>query len=794
MVLIQCSIVLGGIIVKTIFTLVSLSIVALLLSALIAPLRNVGKKRIESLISSETNDNRKIFLKGLASQYDKGKSNGVVYSTANMSDEQQKSYKNLCLAYERLCACDVIWQIMSRTINTNNKSSASYTVDRKEVEFQKRVYNNVSLEDSQFVPSFRVGVIDYYIYPHCVVKAMSATDFELLPMSDVQIEYDTRDFIEDPRTSRLPQDADFIEYTYERVNKDGTPDLRFRDNRELPMYQYGSITIDKFHVVYMTSDYKKAKMFVEAFAEYKNAMSEVSAHQDSGDNVESMLNVSDIKRILENKKRQSNIMESTDPIFSATEIYFKKAYDVSILLNEFYDKLLRNKRIMRVVDETIDGGADGPESKLRCLFMYDLIKCYTCLGHDANDLFTTEGLPMFLVEGHTLVSFDITYTSLHMEKLRRLVEGINKVNMKVKETFSKSTPEDFFYLNELFKSCDSSDLSVQYFSLLYRFFSVIAKADDHISIEEGKWLERLMSYSSTSKDYGLDAFEKKAGLSEKQIEGEQPSHVDEDANPFEELQNMIGLSEVKSEITALANFVKIQQERKKNGLKTVGMSYHCVFTGNPGTGKTTVARILAEIYKSLGILKKGHLVETDRSGLVAEYVGQTAVKTNNIIDSALDGVLFIDEAYSLVQGDSSDYGAEAVSTLLKRMEDDRDRLVVVLAGYSEDMKHFIDSNPGLQSRFNRYIHFSDYTIEELKQIFLLNVNMNQYVLGEEGQSSLIQILNSAVENKDKNFDNGRYVRNLFEKAIQNQAVRLSCQSKITAQELSELKPEDLPLN
>ena len=278
----------------------------------------------------------------------------------------------------------------------------------------------------------------------------------------------------------------------------------------------------------------------------------------------------------------------------------------------------------------------------------------------------------------------------------------------------------------------------------------------------------------------------------KQVKKEQVPLSGDETNPLEELQTLIGLTEVKEEVSSLANFVKIQKEREKKGLKPVGLSYHCVFTGNPGTGKTTVARILAEIYRNLGILKKGHLVETDRSGLVAEYVGQTAVKTNKIIDSALDGVLFIDEAYSLVQGGGSDYGQEAIATLLKRMEDERDRLVVILAGYSEDMKRFINSNPGLQSRFNRYIHFADYTSNELKQIFMLNVQKNQYKLDSDGQSLLTQILTIAVEHKDKNFGNGRFVRNLFEKTIQNQAMRLSSQPSITTEELSMLTAEDVP--
>ncbi len=258
-----------------------------------------------------------------------------------------------------------------------------------------------------------------------------------------------------------------------------------------------------------------------------------------------------------------------------------------------------------------------------------------------------------------------------------------------------------------------------------------------------------------------------------------------------ELESLIGLNSVKKEVQTLTNFIKIQQKREEQGLKSSSLSYHCVFTGNPGTGKTTVARIVAGIYKDLGVLKKGHLVETDRSGLVAEYVGQTAVKTNKIIDSALDGVLFIDEAYSLVGGGESDYGKEAIATLLKRMEDDRDRLVVILAGYTKDMKQFIDSNPGLQSRFNRYIEFPDYTADELMQIFELNLKKYDYHFGEGAKAKLQQYLDKAIANKDANFGNGRFVRNLFEKVLQQQANRLASVSNLTTKQLSEITIDDL---
>ena len=265
-----------------------------------------------------------------------------------------------------------------------------------------------------------------------------------------------------------------------------------------------------------------------------------------------------------------------------------------------------------------------------------------------------------------------------------------------------------------------------------------------------------------------------------------------EGDPYQELDDLIGLGAVKEEIRSLANFVRLQKQRQDKGLKTPKLSYHLVFTGSPGTGKTTVARIVARIYKDLGILKKGHTVETDRSGLVANYVGQTATKTNAVVDSALNGVLFIDEAYALVpENASQDYGQEAISTLLKRMEDDRDKLVVIIAGYTNEMKRFIDSNPGLQSRFNRYINFPDYTAGELTDIFKMYMKKNQYTLESDAEEMLRERLNYAVDHKDRNFGNARYVRNVFEKAIQAQANRLSGRKGLTERQLTEITMEDL---
>jgi SpoVK/Ycf46/Vps4 family AAA+-type ATPase len=257
-----------------------------------------------------------------------------------------------------------------------------------------------------------------------------------------------------------------------------------------------------------------------------------------------------------------------------------------------------------------------------------------------------------------------------------------------------------------------------------------------------------------------------------------------------ELESMIGLQEVKEKVRQTANFARIQQLRITQGLKAIPTSYHSVYTGNPGTGKTSVARLMGRIYKSLGILKKGHLVECDRSALVAEYVGQTAPRTNALIDSALDGILFIDEAYSLSK-EGEDFGQEAIETLLKRMEDNRDRLIVIVAGYPDEMARFIHSNPGLHSRFARFIEFPDYSALELCRIFGQSCRKNGLVLSPGLKEKIIHHFHFLSAHRGESFGNARLVRNTFETVINAQASRLAARADLDKQALSVLEAEDL---
>jgi SpoVK/Ycf46/Vps4 family AAA+-type ATPase len=318
-------------------------------------------------------------------------------------------------------------------------------------------------------------------------------------------------------------------------------------------------------------------------------------------------------------------------------------------------------------------------------------------------------------------------------------------------------------------------------TFLYRIASLIVKADNTVSEQE----------KETLKSISNKAFKPK--IKDKNSSKSEIPADDTLEKVLHELHELVGLRDLKKAVEELTNFLKIQKIRGEQGLKNKQNSMHAVYMGPPGTGKTTIARLVGRIYKHLGFLKSGHLIETDRAGLVAGYVGQTAMKIDEVIKTAIDGVLFIDEAYSLAQNDNQrDFGNEAIETLLKRMEDYRDNLVVIVAGYPDEMKEFIQSNPGLQSRFNRYYNFDHYQPIELMDIFKLFALKTDFVLSEDAQEKLMEIFERLYEKRNKSFGNARVARNLFEQIIEKQAGRIVNIPNLTKEILMTIEEPDIP--
>ncbi len=259
-----------------------------------------------------------------------------------------------------------------------------------------------------------------------------------------------------------------------------------------------------------------------------------------------------------------------------------------------------------------------------------------------------------------------------------------------------------------------------------------------------------------------------------------------------ELNDLVGLEEVKSKVNDLIVYQKVQKLRRENNLHSTKNTLHLAFTGNPGTGKTTVARIVGHIYKQIGLLSKGHFIEVSRTDLIAGYQGQTALKVKNVIERAKGGVLFIDEAYSITENDHSDsYGRECLTELTKALEDYRDDLVVIVAGYTEPMEKFFESNPGLKSRFNTFIEFPDYNADELKLILLNMCKTNDYIISFEAQRLIEKHLIECVNSKDENFSNGRLIRNLYDDLVMNHARRVANLNNLAKDDLSIITEKDV---
>ena len=721
------------------------------------------KETIENL-QNEVNETSQS-LDEITKQYEESKADINI----RFDPEVEEQYKKLSFSFAELINSKIIWDITTETVNTVLKSSAQSSVERKEVKFKLDEIDFIKSEYSPFHLQNSNGS-DLFIYPAFVLLIDSQGEITLVDLKELKFNFFPQRFQESKET--IPPDSKIIDYTWYKVNKDGSRDMRYAANFQIPIVKYGAFTFNSangLNETYYISNFEEAESFANEFQKYLDL-----ANHNTSNNV----NISE-----EFSKQYFDLLVTfSDQLISITK---KIAADESL-----FEKLKVN------LSET------PPDKFIHYCVIYDLCQIAKILNNGvySKDSLETTGLVLStntILPDAKIDLLSAGYDSIARSHSNGLYNGLAKsifdignnnkpISIQIKsknddENISLKKIENNLSLSIALKVIQHP-LFDEYATALYQFANIIAKADNTVSKEEETILKEI--YQLTHNPIP-DQENKSLNISE--------VNEDESLNEvLNELETLIGLDDVKQEVKSLINYIKIQKEREKVGLKSSQVSYHCVFTGSPGTGKTTIARIVAKIYMHLGILKKGHLVETDRSGLVAEYLGQTAIKVNKTIDSAIDGVLFIDEAYSLVEENQDSYGKEAVAALIKRMEDDRDKLIVILAGYTQEMKTFIDTNPGFKSRFNRYIEFKDYSPDELEAIYKSQCSKLDYKLTDDAEKKVHEVVTSAFATRDKSFGNGRFVRNIFEKTEERQANRIASIPSLTKEILTTITVEDIP--
>jgi AAA+ superfamily predicted ATPase len=674
--------------------------------------------------------------------------------------ELQNEYQMVSKTFQQLGQSNKLWYIENQIQNDAGKSGVSHYVIRKDAKF--------SLGNADFINSAIAGLhiqidsgIQIFIYPSFYLTIDASGALSLFDLNEIYLWFNTQRFQEMPND--VPNDATISDNASGKSDKKGRSKKSSVQTNQIIELKYGVYEIKAIGLnqLFYISNYEYSKIFagelLNYLAQLPYAVGSSINHPFLGIKV---------------KKQDFERMKS----FADNHLMI-------------LDGIKKNKSIMDQIFAALSMKSRTFETPAEFIDFYmaiDLMKCFD-LAVNISDLKTKEAFALMyvLAKSHKAeIDYYAQYTTIYSLNVVTIYEKY-VVNMRP-ELEMELADHELFRLARIFATFDQ-DLQEQYLTSLYRFASIVVKMDGTVTPKEESALKRIMSLNPSSNPISQDAkpTEPKQAISDASNE----KSIEE---TLEELNSLTGLTEVKKEINTLINFIKVQKARSEKGLKTSSLSYHIVFMGNPGTGKTTVARIVAQIYKSLGVLSQGQLVETDRSGLIAEYVGQTAVKVNKTVDSALHGVLFIDEAYSIV-GDAQDsFGREAVSTLIKRMEDDRDKLIVILAGYTKEMQDFIDTNPGFKSRFNRYIEFSDYTPDELIKIFEGFCKKLDYKPTTEAMVKLSESFTKAYEARDQSFGNGRFVRNTFEKAMERQANRIAGIGELTNEVLTTITVDDIP--
>ena len=714
-----------------------------------------------------------------------------------------------------------------------------------------------------------------WVFSETDTSDKSTGSYQVYAYSEIALEYQTLSFHE---SDDVPSDAQVTGYIWQYVNKDGSPDRRFRDNYQLSICEYGSITLhlgSDLTLLLHVSSAPIAKQFVEAFQQKPNR-SEVPSTVLTAFNGASISppvanpvledtsvlptrNINSVKMI---SRAPSNLVLGDDILFKSgnlakVKVLLDAGVSPNVLSSEgivplaYSANFLQNAVVKLLLDYDADCSikqADGSTPLLTACIARNTVAVELMLnkGADVN------------VQANGSTPLGVCLYNQDFANARKMLANGANPNAP---GFNGYLPleicvsqQDWQMVNVLLlAAADAKSVGVAGYSVLEVALAVGNAAIFEALLEHGADGELINLHGNTPLmdaaiagqveivktllQHGVSIATKNAkgqtaldqaiamgnstivqllqngmGLSgnstsakpltdaslETPCDAEKAASKKPDesyAHLLQELQELIGLDSIKTDVEQLVTFLQVQAQRRERGLKVPEESLHMVFTGNPGTGKTTVARLVAKLYKSMGVLSSGQMIEADRSALVAGYLGQTAIKVQEVVKTALGGVLFIDEAYSLTEGDSGgdEFGHEAVDTLLKLMEDQRGNLVVITAGYTEPMQKFIQSNPGLQSRFNKFLHFEDYTPDQLTAIFQQFARKNDYTLDTQAVAECKLLFQKLYANRDKTFGNARLARNLFEKTINCQAVRVMQIKDPSKEALCNLNAEDIPL-
>ncbi len=694
-------------------------------------------------------------LADLHKQYRKSLANVSIES----DQELQEQYQKVKSAYLALLKTEKIWRIISERKPGDPGNMVQLVLERWDVNF---AFKGADFILSEY-PAFHLEAgrdNSLFIYPGFILQMQKSNEIALIALHELQFRFYREHFIEDKE--KVPVDSRKVD---PGVDKDGISGSTVVVNHAQSVAEYGALefyTESGLNIIYHVSNVRLAEQFALEFRQYLSLFASSAASSSA-------------------QTKGSSMKPFT--------------YGYYYLLKEFSGSLrtvaskLQNDEVLLTHMDT--GHSEyTPAALIASCITYDMVQLYKMLtAHRHLSYYGLEACGLVLTTSQLQPDFhgnllDNDYEALEsayrQSVYKDVAEQLNTMTFGSLDSFMESAAHKSLLFPAFLKSLDNPVFD-EYATMLYRFATIISKADNIVSEEEEKILKKI--YQLTHNP--APDKKKHAAHISKGVENESIDDV------LSELNSLIGLNAVKSEINTLINFIKVQRAREESGLKSSSLSYHIVFTGNPGTGKTTVARIVSRIYKHLGILTEGQLVETDRSGLVGEYVGHTAVKVNKIVDSALNGILFVDEAYALVGQNKDDFGKEAVATLIKRMEDDRDKLVLILAGYTKEMETFIDTNPGFKSRFNRYITFPDYEPEELFAIFESNCKKLDYHITDPAKVKLKNVFEKAFSARDRSFGNGRFVRNVFEKTLEKQANRIAAVSGLTKEILTTINEEDI---